>query len=44
MVGCVDRGVDTSACFGIDGSYVILYLILIIDIILVIIIIVLWFK
>ena len=32
---CVGRGVDTSACFGIGGAYVILYLILIVDLILV---------
>ena len=41
---CVERGVDTSACFVIGGAYVILYFSLMVDLILVNIIKLLWFE
>ena len=41
---CVGRCVDTSACFVIGGSYVILYLILMVDLIFVHLINPLWFS
>ena len=40
----VGRGADTSACFVIDGSYVILYLIFMVDLTFVHLINVLWFS
>ena len=40
---CVSRCVDTSACFVIGGSYMILYLILMVDLIFVHLINLLWF-
>ena len=41
---CIGRGVDTSACFVIDGSYVILYLIRMVDLILVHLMNLFWFS